>query len=440
MALWLSAYAFPLYDDYGFQNSSHTYGLVGGVIKWWRGWTGRWLCITLSLTFSATPGFLDGSYWWIPPIFMGISFAAVLVFLRQMLPAGTSIASIVSGSLLLCALCWAGARNLGQFFYWIPGMDEYQLGPAMLALLLACVAALARRPSRPLAAAACLLAFLLPGLHEIYGIYTLFVLGMACVLAWKDGHPARRLLLTALACGAAGFLLVYLAPGNGARSGHAPNHGQLLLALRLAGSQAWDCLHVWVADIRLLLATALLMTSPRWNAGSPSWYVGHPRRWHWLVPVTCFVFLGVGFWASPWALGRPAPSRLVDSLRVVFLMGWFGSFYVWTRGSSWTPPKIVTLSVSCLLCLALLGTGNFRLAVVELRQALPAYREDMYERIRLLKQAAGDRTRTVRLPPLRHKPMSVMLEAKLPAKGSWHYICMARAYQVGSVLPEEESK
>jgi len=92
------------------------------------------------------------------------------------------------------------------------------------------------------------------------------------------------------------------------------------------------------------------------------------------------------------------------------------------------------------LCFALLSTGNFHLALSDLREALPAYREDMYGRIRLLEQATGDQTRTVRLPPLRCRPMSVMIEPEMPKAGTYHYITMARAYRVGSVVPEEERR
>ncbi len=84
--------------------------------------------------------------------------------------------------------------------------------------------------------------------------------------------------------------------------------------------------------------------------------------------------------------------------------------------------------------------GSFPLALSDLRLALPGYSEDMHGRIRLLEEASGDETRIVHLPPLRYRPMSIMVQSEMPKRGSWHYITMARAYRVGGVVPEEPSE
>ena len=378
-------------------------------------------------------------------------------------PAQRSLSAFISGEgrrvLILgfavsyFVLFWSMHPAPGQSFYWFTGSVEYQLNLSLTLLLLAL---LLHRPKatgswqRVLQSAlAPAIGFLVAGIHELVGSMLAVTLLVGAVVTRKIGHPNRRLWAWAAVFSLLGLLLVAFAPGNQARRiSNFPDGYNLPLTLWLTLWQAIKAVTVWICDVKLLLATLLFILHPAIRSIRTDWRLPGRMSIKWLILGIWVLLLAIGFGAPSWITGQEMAGRTLSTVYYVFLLGWFVTVFVFTRGldfRSIIAKEYLLLFRSLTLVLYSLSvatTGNARVAIHDLVHRAIPWREAIEERYDTVRGAEGKGVAEVFLPTLPDRPRIFGRELGDITRDPTHWsnACFANFFGLRSVrlaLPTE---
>ncbi|MDQ3120868.1 MAG: DUF6056 family protein, partial [Verrucomicrobiota bacterium] len=313
------------------------------------------------------------------------------------------------------ALYWVGMPDPGDNIYWLTGGIDNLAGLALSLLLLAGLVRereRARLASVGVGAGLSLLAVVATGFHELFGLLLCIALVGGTLKMWLARDSRRWIWTACLGAALAGFLLVYVAPGNAVRRAEFPVPADLGVALRLAVKQALSNLVPWILDLRLLTGMALLlMLAPSALTSSRPSGEGTVRGLV-IVSLTSIATLGAAFAAASWATGMNMVPRTLDGLYLIFLTGWFWVVVMLTRHfASRAEPLLVATPLMRRAALAIFVaavflTGNTRIALSDLRRAAPAYSRAMNARWQSLAAAKARGEQDVMVEPLPVRPRS----------------------------------
>ena len=450
IALALLAFAHPLGDDFCSAVAARELGVLGGVRHEYLHWGGRWaghaVVVAFPALFDPTRAYAVG---------LATSLAASLLALRLLLGSVPPLRGAPrwawSLSLVLLALHFAGMPAPGQTVYWFEGAVIYSLNVSLAIGVVAGMLRLAPEPSprRRLATGGLLLfALVTAAFHELFGLLLVGVLAIGAVFAFATRDPRRLAWLGAAAAALVGVASVVLAPGNQVRQPTLNPEGfdpfralgaALAMWLRvLDAPSAGDPIgaHVplgWIADVRLLAATVLLVL---FAPGAPDWLRRAPRLWKGLAPAVTVALLSGAFVAGGLALGRTLPLRAFDGLYLVFLLGWFLTVFVHASGDGKpTLPARRTLWVlgAGSLALGLVVSGNVKHGLRDLvRGRAAAFDRAMQARYAEAREVRAHGSGELRIAPIEPWPSSYFrndVGELAPALQE----CVARYFELESV-------
>ena len=325
-------------DDLCRAGVARTMGVLPYLKVLYTGWSGRWSGVGLALVLGKYTDFRI-SYQWLlgaAQLTLPIAFYALLsaAFAGRL----TRTARVLL-TLCMMALHWSGHPHLSDAYYWLTGALENHLS---LSCGLFIVAGLIRAgrvpPSRLMVAGLCLLAIVAAGLHELYSIYLSGVLLIGTAVAWRSGSPARRTWILVTVAQLIGMAINVAAPGHHHRlSTHGADHS---LAQLLIISREWSRLsYHWARDLKLLLATAVLICHPASAAACPEWLRRNRGRWIAAGAAATVGILVASALFNWWAQSFMLPGRTQSVIYFLFLVGWF-----FTAFSAGTSPGLATQS------------------------------------------------------------------------------------------------
>jgi hypothetical protein len=340
------------------------------------------------------------------------------------------------------AMHWAGNPSLSDSYYWLTGALENHLS---LSLSLVIVAGLIRAGHRPPGwiglATLGGLAVIVPGMHEMYGIYLVGVLAIGTAVAYWTCGTARHVWAAIAIAAIVGLAINMAAPGHAVRiAANAPRHDRQWL---IEVARHWrQTAGGWVSDPKLLLATLVIVCYPRAGGACPNWLRGH-RGW-WAATGTFFVvgLLVSAALANWWAFQIYMPGRTRSAIYFLFLVGWF--FTAYAAGTAEFLAARVSRPVwtvlACCLAFVTLDSTNFHAARDDVASGRAArLHAAMIDRDRLIRTAlaAGDRNpRVPAYPPMTRCLMSadVLADPPTPVIGVVNFI-FCRYYGLDSIGP-----
>jgi hypothetical protein len=343
------------------------------------------------------------------------------------------------------ALYWVGMPNPSETVYWMVGSTDNLTGLALSLLLLAGLLRCQARvtPSGlAIGGGLSMLAVLIPGFHELFGLLLCIVLAGGTLKMWLARQDLRRWLWAAcLAAALVGFLVVYVAPGNAVRRASFPLTGNVGQTLYLTVKQVTLYVIPWILDLRLLTGTALLlMLAPRPLIGRQQSCSNMNVVIVGLTWVTAFM---IGFPAAAWATGIYMDYRTVNGIYLVFLTGWFWIIVMLVRQFAEREERLMVATplmrhmVVALFAAAMLLTGNTWKALQDLPNAAPTYSKAMHERWRVLEAAhAGGEQDAVVEPLQKERPQSFIARNYFELREDpehWENWCLAHAYGLRTV-------
>ena len=351
----------------------------------------------------------------------------------------TSLATSAGGALVLAALFLCGLPAPGDSLYWLTGIVSYTL-PIPLSIL--CVIALVRAaehpPGHPRSRAWNILGLVLvvavTGLHEIAALTLFLVLVAIATLARVEGAQAAARWGTAALVAAVGCLVTVVAPGNTVRLNTDFAGGVVTIprAVDTLRVQAAVYLVPWLTDVRLVLASVLLLTSSAFKASPWAQHGGRTRLV--VVPVVAAVSVLIPFLVMALKIGAVGPSRLYSYLYGVFLAGWLVSLAVWSgrfhRSPATSNLGALRAAVAALFVLSLLSAPRMLGYLGDLtgqETAMRFHRETSHIH-RSLRTASQAGAQEVSAPALPTVPTSFSVSWIGPDPSHWHNRCVARYF------------
>jgi hypothetical protein len=160
-----------------------------------------------------------------------------------------------------------------------------------------------------------------PAFTKSFGLILCVVLAGGTLRAWLAGDSHRWLWTVCLAAALIGFLIVYIAPGNGVRRAEFP------LAANVGCNAATDDkagvsnVIPWVLDIRLLAATILLLILAPQALIERRQSSRVTKRDIIIVLLTWAAAIFAAFAAVSWAIGMKMAPRTLDGIYFIFPRG-----------------------------------------------------------------------------------------------------------------------
>ena len=158
-----------------------------------------------------------------------------------------------------------------------------------------------------------------------------------------------------------------------------------------------------------------------------------------MLPIVWLIVLGFAFYVPSWAFGEKMPPRTLSGIYVMFVVGWLGTVYLWTRDLH-APPSLASdpfrspnsaAVVAFAFGLSLVMTGNGFNAVHELAVGRAGnWRKSVESRYTLLRRA---RDSDCVIPPLA-PPTTILYSGEITDDiHDWHNVSVADFFNVKSV-------
>lgn len=440
----LGQYAQPSADDFCMAEGIRREGLWTHLWNHYQEWSGRYFGNALYAIYPLLSGGLLYGYKFIALLLLLSLFTAAAFCLSRLFLIRMNANVAVVAALTFTAVYVLGLRSPASSLYWMAGSLSYLTANILLLLMVGLMFQLAdrqreaKRSSATLLALACVLT-LAVGTNETGMLMAATAVAVTLLArlfkGWRMARPWLLLFMVAAACSA----VVYFAPGNTVRESTFRYGHDLLRAMQ--GSLimgAWTILG-WVQSPVFLLATALtpFLTVLLLHNGQRQF---RPRKRNLLA-------LATGTLLSPillefpawWAMGGWPPVRTVDAIYFVFLCGWLftvGAFTLCFLPSGWRETGLARpgrggafMAVAVLFMLAAYANGSFQHALLDWRQAAPAFNTYIQQRYALIAEAHQQGQRRLIVPAFEGKyPRSLYFNDILPLSLDWRNVCYARYF------------
>jgi hypothetical protein len=188
--------------------------------------------------------------------------------------------------------------------------------------------------------------------------------------------------------------------------------------------------------VNLLAATMLLLVHPAVRAIRPAWIPRYFSGWcAWLLPAAVVGVVAAELLGPSYAMSIEPPTRTLDGIYLVFLLGWFLTVFVFARRQA-SPAQAnldpwFTLAPSLVLAFSLVLQGNGRLALSDLRHTAVGWHASQQARFRHLHAATRGDTVVVARPS---KVPALFFAADVTESPSaWRNECVAGYFGVPAV-------
>jgi len=400
-------------------------------------WSGRWAGVGLETILVSIPSLMNGYPWLLFALIAMQGF--LLYFAIRELVLDTRAALYLAA--VFASVYWATMPSPQQNIFWVPGAVESQL-PLTLGLLLFSLVLSPRlnatKESRRFAAiAASILGFVTTGFHELSGGVLVLALTAITATAFISKSPRRKMWLAVWMASAAGFLVVFVAPGNSVRIATFPNRGNHSLTAGWFRIVMRHYVLPWCLDFKHWLLAVLILLDP--NAAllrkklpglSSSRSIGFfAVLWLSLVVVAVF--------ATVWNIGDLPAGRTLDLIYGMFLTGWIALAFLVVRSDdsfSFHPvPRAATLSTALLLLSATLVTSDNTVQSIGdiVRGSAQLWSNEIDQRFEQLKSAGPNADVTV--PPISVNSRDLSWEDIRTDPNYFANRCVSKYFGVASV-------
>ena len=284
------------------------------------------------------------------------------------------------------------------------------------------------------------------GMHETNMLLVTGLVLLAFLIQLQGGWHRSRLWLLLLLVAAVSSAIVFLAPGNLARTSTFPMSHDLMRSLEGSLVIGLKTLHIWLGSPLLVSATLLMPFAVAGLSGVSR------RDFH--LNATSLIMLILFTLAVPfimqfpawWAMGGFPPARTVDAIFFVFLVCWLvttsalsmryliprlNSFRHWPESGRL---MVVYIICSVLFILAVGTNSKFHRATGDLLYRAGPYHAYMQDRYRLIDGAIERNELFLTVPEYDGEyPRSIYYNDIRPDPGDWRNVCYARYYGVSAI-------
>lgn len=432
--LMLSFYNHPSpVDDYCYIDTVFKYGYFEAMNYYYTGWTGRYFGILLNhsnpLIVQWAGGFKLLSFL----LILGV-VGSIYLLIRELLPMRSrlSVLGLTGGMLLLFML---KIMSVVEAFYWMAAFVTYTVPNILTIYWLVVMLRWYQLPEGNLkkltAIWAGFLVFAVIGCSETN--LTIMVLLVAGWLGYQWVINRKWDWFSVFLLGVAAFscYIFFTSPGNAQRLGGNPEGRNFTLSMLQSLKMLLKLALDWVFLTPLLVFTIL------WMAVLPKIFEAEGKlNRYFSVPLwaAALGYLGILFvqiFPSYYGIGiEPAP-RVINSVYLYFLLGWFYNVAVLVKwmydknglgAQKWYFPPSIKAVLAALILVSMLFSPNLKMVYGDwLRGRAAAYDTELKERYAYIEKTPGD---TVYVAPLKSKPQSLFMDDANADPKHWWSKCM----------------
>ncbi len=445
LALALYNHPSPI-DDYCYIDTVFKYGYFEAMNHYYVGWTGRYFGILLNHSNPLVIKWPGGFKLLSLLLILGLT-GSFRLLLKEILPKWSRLGiwSLVGGLLFLFILKIA---SIAEAFYWMAAFVTYTVPNILTLCWIAVMMRWYRLPNGFLknltSVFAGFLVFAVIGCSETnLTIMVLLVIGwwgyqLIINRRW-DWFSVFLIVVAAFSC-----FIFFTSPGNALRMGGNPEGRNFSLSTVQSLRQLAKLGIEWLSRTPLLVFTIL------WIAALPKIFEREKANRYFAVPlwvaaIAYFGLLFVQIFPSYYGIGiEPAP-RVINSIYLYFLIGWFYNVAVWVYyfyqndflgAQKWYLPPSIKLVLALLILTSTLFSQNFRMIYGDwLRGRAAAYDSALKERYEYIESTPGD---TVYVAPLKARPLSLFLDDANPDPAHLWSRCLGGYFGKKAVVLKSE--
>ena len=338
-------------------------------------WSGRWASIGIAAWVFPKVDMIRVYPWMVVALFCFHWLALSLLYWRlRGLHKRLSGVDILFGGVSLIML-WACMPNHGSNFYWVTGSLENQLSVSLMVILFVALTSSSWTTCSLPARGICLfivsvMIIFVTGMHELFSMAFLMAIFVGALIAIKTRSGSLLVWCVAIVSSLIGCWICIDAPGNEVRFQSFPpayisQRHQISSTLFGVFKGVWNEMSAWLLDPKLLLSIVVA-----WSLGSfrgNSWIERHRHVLRLAVPTATIGIVLASVAAVHWSLGHSyeLPARTWGGLYTIFFIGAICSAFLFspqllTRRPNGSGLTYELPAISCLLSIALITTGSFR--------------------------------------------------------------------------------
>ena len=429
----LIRYTGPVADEMILTGQARAVGVGPFWAELYLTWSGRWSGVGLFLILGHVID-LQANYAWLLGAIQLTGPLAVYAVLSATFGDRLSRLTRAALSLGLFALHWDGQPALNDSYYWITGAIENRLSVNLDLLVLAGTIRASRR-SWPWWAIAGVtaLAVISTGMHQLYAGFLVLALLAGTIIAVRTRATGRGAWIVVSLAAFAGLAVAGLSSGNAARIAAEHPVREFWWLRSIAHWWADLVFRWWVLDLKLWLATLVVVCHPGVAATAPAWLRERRFRWAAVAAAATIGMFAVVVLINWWTFPKPLPERTQSAVYFLFLIGWFTTAYALASGPGMAIPKPAWAALAGCLALALLSSGQYPLARFELISGrAAAFRAAVKQRDRFLRESVAAGNFNPRVRPIPAVPYCLQFAEVVedPAKGP-RWFNMAYCYYYG---------
>lgn len=317
-------YTHPSADDYCYANVFIQGDFWEDVIGEYMAWKGRYFGIFVTVLFHKSGSMIENYHYplflFLLMLFLGFYFFTRSVFEDNGPFIRTIICAFTLGVFYIVTM-----PKVSASLYWADGAFQYTVGSIFYLLSIASILKLYREEMSPTLPALLSSVFIFAaiGSTEFFMISLFTLVCLMFLYKFFILKQNQTAWLLVLAVTVASTLLLLLSPGNYIRSALQPAGGQFWLSITHSIYYGSATLGTWLARPLFWLLTILFIP-----VAIHLVYITRIRREaNWIRLFLIFgLFLGqlwVSFFATWWAGATHPPGRALNSIYLIFLVGWF---------------------------------------------------------------------------------------------------------------------
>ncbi len=370
--LYLAQYNHPSADDFCYSSKASYLGFVATQVDHWITWSGRYTATALLSIFTVDHNNLFG--YRLFPVILFIFFGfSIFVFLRSLFTKAATY-DICALTFVIFFLYILKASNITEAFYWLAGSVTYQVASILSLFLFSIILHLLRQREKSklifLTIVGSILGIVIVGLNEISLIYLCITLFLWLIFRIYSTHKPEwgLIIIVCITFLAAGISLT--APGNSMRmSTIIVEQFNLRYSLSTSAYFALLTAKSWLPF--LLLLTIIFWDSFKRISIQIKNNLNFSISWVLIILLIYFLIglVVLGYFPTFWSQGWKPPTRTVNVILLVFIIGGVGIILLAMIGilKKWEflhkmPSFVKTIAVVLILSFITLLPNNVKTA------------------------------------------------------------------------------
>lgn len=419
--LVVSIYNNPSADDFCYHNISQKLGYWEANLFAYNNWNGRYLTsFILTIKGLVSNSFIV--YKFIPIVLFSLLFFS-LYYVFSVFFEKIEKRHILTFGLFIMTMYLIQMPSISQGFYWLPSSISYQLSNILSVFFFYFLLKFLKEHKKKHLLISCLFVGCVIGCNETSMLLINFLIVTIFVYRSLHYKKVEKSFLILLLFVLTFSIIVFVSPGNSARSSNFSNNHQFIYSLLNSFLAFKKYILYWLPFIIIFVLYYFNTISSIKSSFSPRLFNVNPL----VIFIIVFSIPIIGFFPGYWSLGGSPPLRVINTIYFFFLMGF--TYFTFVMYFYLEEKKVTFIKISkganylilALILIQLTRNNNIKRAYSDLLSG-QAYHYDLElkKRYQLIDQASKH---SVKVSKLKNEPKTIFFDDITTNSEDWRNAC-----------------